>query len=71
LLRGQAEDTRGSSSTICTWLEALIESMTQLEIAGRRRFISEEQTVRMLAEADEIGRMLYGLIASLERRLTQ
>lgn len=43
------------------------ELQTQLEVARRVRLVTEEQAAAYIADAAEIGRMLGGLIAALER----
>ena len=48
---------------------SIFECATQLEIAARRGYMPIELTATLLTEADEIGRMLFGLINSLERKL--
>jgi four helix bundle protein len=44
------------------------ELQTQLELGRRIRIVSEAEAVRLIANAEEIGRMLDGLIGSLDRR---
>ena len=43
------------------------ELQTQVEIAKRVRLFSEEEAAGLIADAEEVGRMLHGLIGSLER----
>ena len=45
------------------------ELQTQLELAKRIHLVTEEQAAIYIADAEEIGRMLGGLVASLERSL--
>ena len=45
------------------------ELATQLELAFRLRLIKEQDATTLIADAEEIGRMLRGLVASLERAL--
>jgi four helix bundle protein len=45
-----------------------MELQTQAEIATRLQFIDRSKSERILTACDEIGRMLNGLISSLERR---
>jgi len=40
---------------------------TQLELARRVEMVTEEEATVLIADAEEVGRMLHGLIASLER----
>ncbi len=49
---------------------SLAEAETQLIIGARRRYLSEAQETSLLEAADEISRMLSGLIAKLEERRT-
>jgi four helix bundle protein len=48
---------------------SLMECETQVQIANRLRYISAEHQQALLDRAQEIGRMLNGLMASLEKRL--
>ena len=50
---------------------SLMESETQVQIAHRLGYITAEHQHSMLDRAQEIGRMLNGLMASLQRRLEQ
>jgi four helix bundle protein len=43
------------------------ELQTQLEIASQIGAIEAPQSAALIADAQEIGRMIYGLVASLER----
>lgn len=43
------------------------ELQTQLEVGKRVNLVTEEQAAAYLADAEELGRMLGGLIGSLER----
>jgi len=43
------------------------ELQTQLIVGQRIEIISEADASVLIADAEEIGRMLYGLVASLER----
>jgi four helix bundle protein len=43
------------------------ELQTQLEIGKRVGIIREEDAAAMIADAEEVGRMLHGLVASLGR----
>jgi four helix bundle protein len=43
------------------------ELQAQVEIAQRVRLFSEEDAAAIIADAEEIGRMLHGLVGSLER----
>jgi four helix bundle protein len=48
---------------------SLFEAETQIIIAGRLGYVGEDDMRPVLAGVAEIGRMLHGLIASLERKL--
>ncbi len=43
------------------------ELQTQVEIGRRVEIIPEEDAAAMIADAEEVGRMLHGLVASLGR----
>jgi four helix bundle protein len=43
------------------------ELQTQLLVGTRIEIVSEADAAAMIADAEEVGRMLYGLVASLER----
>ena len=43
------------------------ELQTQVEVARRIRVVSEPEAAALIADAEEVGRMLYGLVRSLER----
>lgn len=43
------------------------ELQTQLEVAHRIRIVSEPEAAALIADAQEVGRMLHGLVRSLER----
>jgi four helix bundle protein len=51
--------------SIALGLQAELE--TQIELASRLSLISQIPAKQILQEAEEIGRMLHGLIRSLER----
>ena len=48
---------------------SLFESETQIVIARRLGYVCEDDTRPILALVVEVGRMLHGLISSLERKL--
>lgn len=48
---------------------SLFEAETQIVIAQRLGYVSEKDTQSLLNSVAEIGKMLHGLIASLERKL--
>jgi four helix bundle protein len=48
---------------------SLFEAETQVIIASRLGYVTDEDARPLLAAVAEIGRMLHGLIASLERKL--
>jgi four helix bundle protein len=48
---------------------SLFEAETQIIVAWRLGYASEEETKPLLCAVAELGRMLHGLIASLERKL--
>jgi|SRR6516164_3558354 four helix bundle protein len=47
---------------------SLVELETQLRIAQRRNCLSNQDTERLLKQADELSRILSGLITSLRER---
>lgn len=48
---------------------SLAELETQILIAQRREYLSETQAAELLKRADEVGRILNGLIDSLQERI--
>jgi four helix bundle protein len=48
---------------------SLFEAETQIIVAQRLGYASESDTAPLLLAVSEVGRMLHGLIASLERKL--
>jgi hypothetical protein len=40
---------------------------TQVELSKRVEIIGAEEAATLIADAEEVGRMLHGLVASLER----
>jgi four helix bundle protein len=46
------------------------ELQTQLEIGQRVEIVTVEEATALIADAEEVGRMLHGLIGSLERGRT-
>jgi len=43
------------------------ELQTQLIVGNRIEIVGEQEAAALLADAEEVGRMLYGLVRSLER----
>ena len=43
------------------------ELQTQLELGHRVKIVTVDEATALIADAEEIGRMLYGLIGSLQR----
>jgi four helix bundle protein len=43
------------------------ELQTQVELSRRVEIVGYEEAATLIADAEEIGRMLHGLVASLER----
>jgi four helix bundle protein len=43
------------------------ELETQLELGNRVKLVSVEEATAYIADAEEVGKMLRGLVASLER----
>jgi four helix bundle protein len=50
---------------------SLAELETQVLIAQRRNYLSELQAAELLKRADEVSRILSGLISSLTERITK
>jgi len=50
---------------------SLVELETQVLIARRRNYLSELQAAELLKRADEVSRILSGLISSLTERITK
>ena len=45
------------------------ELETQLELSARVKVVSEQEAATLISDTQEIGRMLMGLVASLERSI--
>jgi four helix bundle protein len=43
------------------------ELQTQIEVANRVKLVTEQEAAAIIADAEEVGRMLRGLVKSLER----
>ncbi|HZI63451.1 MAG TPA: four helix bundle protein [Thermoanaerobaculia bacterium] len=43
------------------------ELQTQLEVGRRIEIVTEREADMLISDAQEVGRMLFGLVASLER----
>ena len=43
------------------------ELQTQLLVGTRIEILSEEEASTLIADAEEVGRMIHGLVAALER----
>lgn len=50
---------------------SLMELETQLILAQRRKYVPREDAIKAWELAQEVGRMLNGLIASIQRKATQ
>ncbi len=61
--------TRDYLRFLSTSYGSLMEVDTQVCIARRRQYITETEESRLVNQVSEIGRMLNGLQASLERRI--
>ena len=44
------------------------ELQTQLELGQRVEIVTKQEAATLIADAEEVGRMLHGLIVSLERK---
>ena len=71
IAEGQAQY---SNPQFCHFLRisrgSLAELETQVLIAQRRNYLSESQAAELLKRANEVGRILSGLIDSLKQRTT-
>ena len=47
------------------------ELETQLELGARVKVVSEKEAAALISDTQEIGRMLRGLVASLERSVAR
>jgi four helix bundle protein len=47
------------------------ELETQLELGSRIKLVSEREAAILIADAQEIGKMIQGLVASLERSVAE
>lgn len=50
---------------------SVLEVQTQIEIAHNLRFLVEEAFHDLLAKADEVGRLINGLIRTIRRQLVE
>ena len=50
---------------------SILEVQTQIEIARNLRFLAEEAFTDLLAKADEVGRLINGLIRTIQRQLAK
>jgi four helix bundle protein len=64
---------RGSDRDFIRFLQiaygSLMEVVSQLKIAQRRNFLTSDQVNSLYTSCEQIGRMLSGLRASLQRKL--
>lgn len=61
--------TRDYLKFLYTARGSLMELQTQVEIAFRLRFVSQERSTEMIDVTASVARLLHGLINSLERKL--
>lgn len=65
--------SRNSAKEFIRFIEisygSLAEAETQIYIANRQKYIVDELTNKLLEQASEIGRMLNGLLGSLNKKL--
>lgn len=65
--------SRASTKEFIRFIEisygSLAESETQIFIAQRQKYLSEDITKQLLDKTSEIGKMLNGLISSLNKKL--
>jgi four helix bundle protein len=47
------------------------ELETQLELGARVKVVSEQEAAALISDTQEIGRMIQGLVASLERSVAR
>ena len=68
IAEGHGRETRGAfAQFLRTARGSLKESETQVILAGRLGFLESDKAQHILAATDELGRMLYGLLTSIER----
>jgi four helix bundle protein len=68
----EGQSRRGSREFlqhIAIALGSLNEAETQILIAGRLEYITQEEAATLLASADEVGRLLNGLSNAIEKKL--
>src|ERR1019366_6799217 len=69
IAEGHGRATPGEfNQFLCQARGSLCEVQTQIVIAHRLAYITQEQEQLLIARADELGRILNGLIASIQRK---
>jgi len=69
IAEGHGRATRGEFlQFLCHARGSLCEVQTQIFIARKLGYITQDQEEGLIARADEVGRILNGLITSIERK---
>lgn len=69
IAEGHGRATKGEFiQFLCHARGSLCEVQTQIFIANRLGYITQEQEEAVIARTDELGRILNGLITSIERK---
>jgi len=69
IAEGWARPTRVYINHLSIALGSEAELKTQLKVALRKKYATEDQIAPLLSMASEVGRMMVGLTKSLKRRL--
>ncbi len=69
IAEGWARPTRVYINHLSIALGSEAELKTQLKVALRKKYVTEDQVGPLLSMASEVGRMMCGLTKSLKRRL--
>ena len=69
IAEGHGRATKGEFlQFLCQARGSLCEVQTQIFIAGKLGYIRQEQQEVVIAQTDEVGRILNGLITAIERK---
>ena len=69
IAEGWARPTRVYINHLSIALGSEAELKTQLKVAMRKKYVTEDTVAPLLSMASEVGRMMYGLTKSLKRHL--
>jgi hypothetical protein len=66
-LRGSRDTRRRRTSNTCGLRTRPVLNYRQLIVGNRIEIVSEAEAATLIADAEEVGRMIHGLVTSLER----